>query len=356
MEAMKKIPVYYLLAPFIIIVLFLIIALYFIPATTTPLLIGLSLAYAFDPLIDFFEAKGVNRQLIVLLFFILLGLILFSVITIVLPYLFIQLTEFIEQLPAMILKLWNLISLKLHINSFELKDKLTSIIKDQYNSENFSKIATLIKTSLVSTTNWFSGIAGAFIIPVFFYFFLIDIDKIKTSLFKIIPTPYQDAIKIRFIKIDNVLSGFIRGQLMVAFILAFFYSISLSLIGIKYGFLIGVMAGILNVIPYFGVFIGITAAILMAFFTEKVILTIILVILIFIIIQMIEGFIITPKVVGEKVGLSSLATIIAILIGGELLGVAGMFIAIPVGGIFKVIYRDLKAAYLKDKFYRGRKS
>jgi len=352
---MKKIPIYYLLIPFIVIVLCLGLALYLIPATITPLLIGLSLAYAFDPLIDFFEKKGFNRNIIVLLFFILLGLMLFSVITILVPYLFLQLTEFIEHLPEMILKLWNLISLKLNIDSFELKEKLTAIIQEQYNSESFAKMATLIKTSLTSTTSWFSGIAGIFIIPVFFYFFLIDIDRIKISLFKMIPAPYQDVMAIRFAKIDNVLSGFIRGQLMVALILAFFYSILLSLVGIKYGFLIGFIAGLLNIIPYVGVFLGITTSILMAFFSEKIIITIVLVLLIFVVVQMIEGFIITPKVVGEKVGLSSLATIIAILIGGELLGVVGMFIAIPVGGVLRVIYRDLKSAYLRSEFYQKEK-
>jgi len=190
------------------------------------------------------------------------------------------------------------------------------------------------------------------IIPVFFYYFLIDIDQMKSRAFHLIPKPFQSFAEVRLRKFDNVLSGFLRGQLTVACTLSVLYAIGLSLVGIKYGVLIGIFAGWLNIVPYLGVGLGLISSILMSFFSGSLLWSLCGVGIVFGVVNTFEGFYLTPKIVGDKVGLTPITTIIIILIGGELFGVAGMLVAVPLGGIGRVLVRDLKAAYLKSNLYR----
>jgi predicted PurR-regulated permease PerM len=332
---------------------FVALCLYAIPNTMVPLLIGLTLAYAFDPVIDFFEERGVPRKRAVFWLFLVIGGVFLLGITILLPYLFIQLLELIENLPSLLVQLMEWVSKKFHLETTTLQDNILNFVKKQYSTENFAKLANFIRVSFASTANWVFTLAGALIVPVFFYFFLVDIDRIKTSAFQLIPRPCRSFVRVRLLKVDRILSGFIRGQLTVAFILCILYSIGLSLVGIRYGFLIGFVSGCLNIVPYLGVAIGLSASLFMSFFGGNVWLQILGVLLVFWLIQTLEGFVITPKIVGDKVGLNPFTAIIALLIGGELFGIAGMLLAIPTAGVLRVILRDCKAAYLKSRFYKS---
>lgn len=350
---MKKLfPIHYLLLSLLVFSIFIALCLHFIPNTMTPLLIGLILAYAFDPIIDYFENKGMKRKKVVFWFFVLIGFIFLFIITILIPYLFIQLSELIENIPSILLKISEWISNKLNIETSILKQKITLFLKEQYSVDNFSKFAKIVRISFTSTASWIGTLATALIIPIFFYFLLLDIDKIKESAFRLVPKQYQSFVKVRLQKVDTILSGFIRGQLTVACVLSILYSIGLSIVGIKYGLLIGITAGILNIVPYLGVGLGIICSIVMAFVEGNLWIQIIGVLLVFGVVQTLEGFFITPNIVGNKVGLNPFTTIIAIVIGGELFGISGMLVAIPLGGICRVIFRDAKAAYLKSNFYK----
>jgi len=314
--------------------------------------VALGLAYAFDPVIDFFEEKGFKRQRVVFWFFLLMGFMVLLVMTLFLPYLFIQVQEFIHQLPSMIILMLTWVSEKFNLESTEIKGNLTRFIKEQYSSENFSMLAKWVTRSATGAVNWVFSLLGAAIIPVFFYFFLVDIDRFKQSTFALIPKPYQSFVKVRLGKIDQILSGFIRGQLMVALILSALYSIGLLIVGIRYGLLIGMASGLLNVVPYLGVTLGIIAGLVMAIVSGSGIWPVVGVLLVFVVVQTLEGFVITPKIVGNKVGLSPFLTILVILVGGELFGIAGMLVGIPLGGVGRVLFRDFKAAYLKSDLYK----
>lgn len=348
-------PIKYLLYFFFFVISIISVCLIFIPNTMIPLLIGLALAYAFDPFIDYFENKGIKREKAVFWFFIAVGFIFLLTITIVLPFLFIQLSELIEKFPNLLITALNFIADKFNIETSSIKNQLLNFLTQHYNSEAFTKLANILRNVFSSTANWIFSFFSALIIPIFFYFFILDIDKMKSNLFKLIPKDYQNYVGIRVKKVDNILSGFIRGQLLVSFIMCFLYSFGFFVIDLQYGLLIGVMSGILNIVPYLGVTFGLIASILMSFFAKNILMKIILILVVFSIVQFIEGFIITPKIVGKKVGLSPLITILSVLIGGELFGISGMLVAIPLFGILKVILRDCKAAYLKSNLYKREK-
>jgi predicted PurR-regulated permease PerM len=146
--------------------------------------------------------------------------------------------------------------------------------------------------------------------------------------------------------VNAVVGGFIRGQLLVAIIVGVLITIMLTVLHVRYAFLIGVIAGLLEIIPYLGAFVGAAPAVIIALVTNGP-LNAGLVVLGFIAINQIEGHVISPLVVGESVGLSPLIIILALLTGGELFGLAGLLLAVPVAGIIKVLLVNLLPRYAR---------
>ena len=160
-----------------------------------------------------------------------------------------------------------------------------------------------------------------------------------------------DAAK-RLDQADGVFSGYLRGQMLVASILAGLYCVGLSLLGIRFGIVIGLLAGFLNIVPYVGLLTGLTLSLTMAAVDFAGWGRLVGVLAVFGACQFAEGAFITPRVVGDKVGLSPLESIIALILGGEFGGLAGLVLAIPVAGTLKIYGRDALAAYRACVFFR----
>jgi predicted PurR-regulated permease PerM len=199
-----------------------------------------------------------------------------------------------------------------------------------------------LKGALSAVLGVTSGIMGVIlslvslvIIPVFVFFFLKDFSSLEKSFYEMLPKSRRKPVEEYLAMVDDVLSGFIRGQIIVALSLAILYSLGLTLTGIRFGFLIGVVAGIFFIIPYVGTLIGIVASAIVLIVDFSGWGQVFGVAATFAVAQAIEGYILTPRIVGNRVGLNQLETLAAILIGGEAAGFAGMVLAIPGGGILK---------------------
>jgi predicted PurR-regulated permease PerM len=153
-------------------------------------------------------------------------------------------------------------------------------------------------------------------------------------------------------EISGILSAFVRGQLLVCAILAVLYSIGLSLIGIDLAVVVGTLAGITFIIPYVGTLLGIALSTLLALLKFHDLLHPLLCLGWFVIVQALEGALITPKIVGDRVGLHPVLTILALLIGGQLFGIAGMILAVPAAAVLKVFVGMLRETYLASGYFR----
>jgi predicted PurR-regulated permease PerM len=189
------------------------------------------------------------------------------------------------------------------------------------------------------------SILNLIIIPVIGFYLLKDFNAIKEEIKNYIPSSYRDSIINRLKEIDYVLSGFIRGQLIVSSILTIIYIIGLSIFNIPIALLIAIIAGIANIVPYFGFIIGITPAILLAILEYHDLEHIIGVIGTFAIAQLLEATIITPKIMREKIGIHPVTVILAILIWGNLFGFWGILIAVPLTSILNIFFKDLLRYY-----------
>ncbi len=193
---------------------------------------------------------------------------------------------------------------------------------------------------LSATTNIISLIIQ---VPIYIFLFLIYRDRFRAFILELLP----DSDEILWKKdVENVVQGYTSGLLLVTLIIAVLNSIGLLVLGIDHAIFFGIISGILTIIPYVGIFIGATLPVLMALLTKDSLWYPVGVIIIFSIVQFLEGNFITPRITGSRVSINALAAIIALLIGGKILGIAGMILAIPALGLFKIILahtRHLKA-------------
>jgi predicted PurR-regulated permease PerM len=178
-----------------------------------------------------------------------------------------------------------------------------------------------------------------------------DWDYITESIDSLLPRKHVDVIREQLAIIDATLAGFLRGQLNVCLLLGAYYAIGLSLVGLNSGFLIGMITGFMVIFPYVGLLVGMASGLAVAFFQFEDMMSIILVLLVFVSGQLLEGNFITPKLVGEKVGLHPVWIIFAMLAGAALFGFVGILIAVPFAAVVGVLTRFAISKYRDSDYY-----
>lgn len=318
-----------------------------------PLLTAFLFAYLFFPIVQYFEKKGINRLYSVSILFLCSSLIFVGLVLFYVPHFISEFISFVNDLPKTAQNALTTLEKFAQSYGFEVdisKIKIKDFISSQLNnlSGQFAKDLTSSLQNIFSgTVSWIVTFLNISLIPVFFFFLILDFEKITTELYSFTPKQFQPKLNYYLKITDRVLSGYIRGQLIVCGIMGCLYALGFSIIGLKYGFLIGLLTGFLNFIPYAGPTFGFVTATLIALANYTGFGVIVGIIIVFIIVQTLEGFVITPKLVGDKVGLNSLSTILVLIIGGNLLGFLGMIIAIPTAGVLKYVLADIKRQYLQ---------
>jgi predicted PurR-regulated permease PerM len=203
--------------------------------------------------------------------------------------------------------------------------------QNQMEREALKEISTYFTNLLLSTTNIISLLIQ---IPIYIFLFLIDRDRFKAFFRSLFPESNEVRWKS---DVENVLQGYITGLLIVTVIIMVLNTAGLLILGIDHAIFFGVLSGMLTIIPYIGIFIGATLPALFALLTKDSLWYAFGVIAMFSFIQFLEGNFITPRITGSKVSINALAAIVALLIGGKILGVAGMILAVPITGVLKVV-------------------
>ena len=324
------------------------------------LFIALALAYILNPLVKKLEKKGLNRTVSVLVVFSL-SLLIIGTSTILLIYTVkSELANVQLNIPGYAKKLYELVpkEVKVQLN-IDTPEKITEQLT-RLTQESRSMALDMIKPALAwlqkavtSTVGFVLNLLGYLIIPVYLFYLLVDMPLLLGWLKGLPPERFREKLSILASEIDTVLAGFIRGQLLVCAILAVLYSIGLWLIGIDLAIAIGTLSGAAFIIPYVGTILGIVLSMSMALLKFHDLLHPMLCLSWFIFVQLLEGTFITPKVVGDTVGLHPLIAIFALLVGGQLLGISGMLLAIPLAAVIKVFAARLLEYYRSSEFYTG---
>lgn len=321
------------------------------------------LAYVLDPLIDWMEARGLSREGSIGVLF--LSLFTLSILTLLLlvPSFVVQgeqfvedLAPFIHNLPEQLAPALSWISDKtgyqIPLDLSDLQSTLPGLISD--NAPKLQAWATTLTQGLLTQG---IGLLGAIVnltlMPIFIYYLLRDWDRMVDAIAKLIPMQYRSRVSRVAVEVDGRLGAFVRGQITVCLALAVLYSTGLLLVGIDLAIPVGVLSGLLFIVPYLGTAVGIVLGVLLALmkfgFSSKVLA----VLLVFGIVQGIEGYLLTPRIVGDKVGLHPLVVMIALIVGGSLLGIWGMLLAIPITAVLSVLGTEYLQDYFDSVVFKG---
>lgn len=331
--------------------LVLVLSLWWLGNVILPFIMGGAIAYFLDPLADRLEKLGLSRAastaiigLVTVLIFVILALA-------VVPMLARQLAQLVALAPDL------LSSLQAFLNERFPNLLQNSVVNDTLNSLGSAIKARggeLAATLLSSAMTLVNVVVFIVVVPVVAFYMLLDWDRMVAKIDGWLPRDHVQTIRTIARDIDRVLSGFVRGQVTVCLVLGGFYAIALMAAGLDFGLLVGSVAGALTFIPYIGAIIGGTLAIglaLFQFWGEW--FNIGMVAGIFVLGQFLEGNFVTPKLVGDSVGLHPLWLIFALSAFGTLFGFVGMLVAVPVAAVIGVVARFFIDQYLQGALYRG---
>ncbi|WP_432820928.1 AI-2E family transporter [Trichloromonas sp.] len=330
---------------------------YLIRSIFIPFLLALILAYFLDPAVDWLEERRFSRTLAVSLVFAAFLTIAGALLGFLVPTVKSELSFLHKALPGYVDNLYNMVPSSVFewFGIAEERDLQSLINRALAGAKNLSfdlvnQVAVFLSHAFTSTLRFFLALLGYFIIPIYLFYLLRDFDRMKDAMVDLVPFRWRQSTISVGLEINDVLGGFIRGQLTVCMLLAVFYSLGLLIIGIDMPFVIGIMSGAAFIIPYLGTLLGIVVAGTMAVVKYHDLLHPVLVVGLFGLVQALEGAVITPRIVGDRVGLHPLGTIIAVLVGGELFGFLGLLLAVPVAASVNVLFRHALNRYHRSEF------
>lgn len=328
--------------------------IYLLTPILMPFLSAAVLAYIADPLADKLEKK-MSRTLAVSVVFFGLSLFAILLLLILLPLLERQFVVLAEKLPLYIdrAQLYILPLLKeqfgLDVGSFDLNTFKQSL-------SNYWKTAGGIAANILSSISHsglvFAGWIANFLLMLVVTFYLLrDWDYLMAKIHALLPRKNEKIIVILAKESDEILGAFFRGQMLVMLALSAVYTIGLMLVGLDMALLIGVLAGLVSFVPYLGFIVGIVMAGIAVLIQFQEIMPLFYVAIVFMTGQMLEGMLLTPWLVGEKIGLHPVAVIFSVLAGGQLFGFVGVLLALPVTAVIAVLLRHVLERYTESELY-----
>ncbi|MCI5096004.1 MAG: AI-2E family transporter [Rhodobacteraceae bacterium] len=330
-----------------------VLALWFLGDVLLPFVLGGAVAYFVDPIADRLERAGLSRPGATAVITVGAILLFLVMLLAVIPTLIYQLIDLVQVLPQLFRDLRSFVAEQFP----SLLDENSRIYQAlaAVGETLKSKGVVLLETVLGSAASVINVILLLVIVPVVSVYLLLDWDRMIERIDELLPRDHVPVIRRLAREIDQTLASFIRGMGTVCLILGTYYAVALMLVGLNFGLAIGFIAGLVTFIPYLGALIGGALAIglaLFQFWGDWV--SIGLVAGIFVLGQVVEGNILTPKLVGNSVGLHPVWLILALSVFGTLFGFVGMLVAVPVAAALGVIARFIVEQYLDSRLYQGK--
>jgi predicted PurR-regulated permease PerM len=328
---------------------------YLLAPVLMPFAFAAMLAYLGDPLTDKLETYQLSRTKAVLVVFAVMTLVFVLILLLLVPLLEYQIEHFVSSLPDYVAWLnetvipWAQRRFRLGIRPVNLS-QIVNLIKGHW--EQAGGIAATVMTSVSHSggviAEWLMNLL---LIPVVTFYLLRDWDGLVVKVHDLLPRRIAPTAAKLATEVDTVLAAFVRGQLYVMLALGCIYSIGLWMTGLDLALLIGMLAGLVSFVPYLGAIVGIVTACVAALVQFHDLIHLVPVAIVFIIGQSLEGMVLTPMLVGDKIGLHPVAVMFAVLAGGQLFGFLGILLALPVASVIMVLLRHVHELYRDSDFY-----
>ena len=330
--------------------------LWLLAPVLTPFVVGAVLAYALHPAVERLAARRVPRVLAVVVVEVLFILALLALLLLIVPIMSKELPLLREQIPLLAEKLntrlgpWlSQFGIQVALDTASIK----AFVLKHLNANLEELLANALSSARMGGGVLLSLVGNLVLVPVVLFYLLMDWPSLMTRGLNMVP-PRARSVFEGFVKeCDDMLGQYLRGQLLVMLILAVYYSVGLALFGFDLALPVGVFTGMVIFIPYLGFGLGLILALLAGALQFGNLFALIAVAVVYGVGQVLESFFLTPKLVGERIGMSPLTVIFALLAFGHLFGFVGVLIALPVSALLVVAVRRAKASYLASRLYQG---
>lgn len=330
--------------------------LYLLGPVLSPFVAAALFAYLFNPLVEVLERRGVGRAWGVSLVFIVLTLALVGIVLVLIPFIERQIANFLEQLPRWTAWAQNVASpwveahLGISLGSFDSQGIVGMLQAHWKDAGGFAAaVVAGVSKSGFAVLGW---VLNAVIVPVAAFYLLRDWNIVVDRVHALIPRSIEPVVVRLARESDETLGGFLRGQLSVMIVLGIIYGLGLWMVGISVGPLIGMIAGLISFVPYLGAIVGVGMGIIAALVQYQDWFHVLLVLAVFAIGQTLEGYVLVPKLVGDRIGMHPVAVMFAILAGGQLFGFVGVLLALPIAAIVMVLLRYAYERYTQSEMYQ----
>jgi predicted PurR-regulated permease PerM len=331
--------------------------LWLLKGALTPLVTAAVIAYLFDPLIDRFEARRIPRRVAILLLLVASVGVLLGVAFVLVPAIQSELVSASERLPGYLEQTLAALGPRIEqtfgIAMPHSAQELVASLREGDLAISAASVRELLGRLVRGVTGTVGALVWLLIIPVLAYYLLVEFDRIRFALLDLVPRAYQAKVVAEAKRVDTLVAGFIRGQLTVCLVLGTLYAVGFSLIGIDFAVVIGIVSGLLSIIPYVGSAVALGAAAAIAMLQFGLDVHVLMVVAWYLLVQGLEGLVLTPKIVGGSLGMHPATVIVALLIGGDLLGFLGLLVAVPLAAVAQVFVQEGIASYRRSSLYAG---
>jgi predicted PurR-regulated permease PerM len=350
-------------------------ALYRLRDPLTPFAVALALAYFLNPIANGLERVFIRmlvgapgwlrtrvdpRMMAVGILTLVVLMAVVAAFVIVVPQVYAQVSETVGKLPEYVNRLRARLEpayQRLHLRYPEQVDAAQARLQATLQGAVptlFSPVTRALGRAFSSVLSFVLTLLNLVIIPVFTVYLLYDMNHIREGSKELVPHRYRAYAYSRLGEVDRLLSAFARGQITVALILGTFYAIALTFCGVPMGLLVGFVIGLFNLVPFMSTLLGLPLGLVLSWVDDQSLSRLVAVAAVFAFGQFVEGNFITPRVVGQSLGLHAVVIMLAVLVGGSLFGFVGMLLAVPVTAALSVFWADLRDWYVQSEFYRGR--
>ena len=342
--------------------------LYTLRGVLAPVFFAFLIAYMLDPLVDRIEAnrllrgKPIARAVGIAVLLVGSFALAAVAILVIVPMVYEEVASFLRRLPALVAHSRAALEPMLAEYGLEIPTSVGQALEELHLdiqsvlTKGYTPVTAVVKWLLGGTASAVGAIIAALIVPVFAFYLLYDFDVIVAKVGELIPPRHRPQTNSFFRDVDSVLGQFFRGQFTVMAILAVLYAVGYGSIGVPLALPIGIMAGFLSFIPYVGSTLALVAALLMTALDWQGWQQILWVLGVHVVIQGLEGFVITPKIMGDTVGISAITVLFALLVGAELLGFTGVLLAVPAAAVSKILLQRIHERYLGSEFFVGERA
>jgi predicted PurR-regulated permease PerM len=327
---------------------------YLLRAVLVPLFFAFLLAYALDPLVDRLEELRVPRSMGALVVMVGIAAALVTFVVYAVPLLVDELRAAAADLPSQLQSLqaraepwlWNAFKVKMP----HTMNEVVRALGDKLQTEMPTALNTAA-LALFGTLSYVAVALSALIVPVFALYLLIDFDRIVKSVGDLVPRRWHSGVADVAREVHRTLGSYVRGQLTANIVLGALYATGLRLVDIRLAVPIGVVTGMLAFVPYIGFAFGLTLALAMATLAWQGLGTVLGVVAVMGGVQLLDGLVITPRIVGRSVGLAPIEVLVTMMAAASVFGFFGVLLAVPLGAVIKIVVRRGVRAYLRSAFY-----